>query len=69
MKELLKNEYLAVSDVAGYLGISTSKVYQMVKQTDFPICRFDGVIRIPREALLYWLAQHTRVTEGKEGNK
>ena len=69
MNELLKNEYLAVSDVAGYLCISTSKVYQLVKRPDFSICRLGGVIRIPRDAFLCWLAQHTSTTGGNGGNK
>ena len=60
MCELLKNEYLTAGEIARYLHISLSKAYELTRQADFPICRLGGVVRIPRDAFLSWVAQNTR---------
>ena len=60
MSELLKNEYLTAGEVARYLHISLSKAYELTRRSDFPICRFGSVIRIPRDAFLAWVDQNTR---------
>lgn len=60
MSELLKNEYLTAGEIARYLHISLSKAYELTRQADFPICRLGGVVRIPRDAFLSWVAQNTR---------
>ena len=58
---VLKNEYLTVSDIGRYLNISLSKSYELVHRKDFPVCRFGGSIRVPKGAFLNWVAKHTKV--------
>jgi len=60
MSELLKNEYLTAGEIAAYLNVSLSKAYELTRQPDFPICRLGGVVRIPRDAFLSWVAQNSR---------
>ena len=60
MSEFLKSEYLTAGEVARYLHISQSKAYELTRQADFPICRLGGVVRIPRDAFLSWVARNTR---------
>ena len=67
MCELLKNEYLTAGEIARYLHISLSKAYELTRQADFPICRLGGVVRIPRDAFLSWVAQNTRNGTSFEG--
>ena len=62
--DTLKNQYLTVADVRRYLNISQSKTYELTHRKDFPVCRFGGSIRIPREAFLAWVDQHTRIPDG-----
>lgn len=50
--DILKNQYLTVANVGRYLNISQSKAYELAHRKDFPVCRFGGSIRIPREAYL-----------------
>ena len=50
--DILKNQYLTVANVGRYLNISQSKAYELAHRKDFPVCRFGGSIRIPREAFL-----------------
>ena len=57
----LNNAYLTVAEVGQYLNLSLSKAYTLVHHKDFPICRFGGSIRIPRQAFLTWVDQHTKV--------
>lgn len=57
--DILKNQYLTVANVGRYLNISQSKAYELAHRKDFPVCRFGGSIRIPREAFLSWVEQHT----------
>lgn len=60
MSELINHEYLTAGEVARYLHISLSKAYELTRQPDFPICRLGGVVRIPRDAFLSWVARNTR---------
>lgn len=60
MSELINHEYLTAGEIARYLHISLSKAYELTRQPDFPICRLGGVVRIPRDAFLAWVAQNTR---------
>lgn len=62
--DTLKNQYLTAADVGRYLNISQSKAYELTHRKDFPVCRFGGSIRIPREAFLSWVDQHTRIPNG-----
>ena len=62
--DILKNQYLTVANVGRYLNISQSKAYELAHRKDFPVCRFGGSIRIPREAFLSWVEQHTCIPNG-----
>lgn len=62
--DVLKNQYLTVANVGQYLNISRSKVYELTHRKDFPVCRFGGSIRVPREAFLSWVDQHTSIPNG-----
>ena len=62
--DILKNQYLTVANVGRYLNISQSKAYELAHRKDFPVCRFGGSIRVPREAFLSWVDQHTRIPNG-----
>jgi excisionase family DNA binding protein len=61
---ILKHDYLTATEVSKYLNISLSKAYELTHRKDFPTCRFGGSIRIPREAFLSWVEQHTRIPTG-----
>lgn len=60
MSELLKNECLTAGEISAYLSISLSKAYELTRQPDFPVCRLGGVVRVPRNAFLSWVAQNSR---------
>ncbi len=53
--------YMTVADVKDFLNISQSEAYNLVHRKDFPICRFGSCIRVPRDAFLAWVEQHTRI--------
>lgn len=55
MKTTLPNPYLTIAEVKKYLNISQSAAYQLSHSKGFPVCRFGGSIRIPREAFLAWI--------------
>ena len=55
----LNHDYLTIADIKNYLNISQSKAYELAHRKDFPVCRFGGSIRVPREAFLSWVEQHT----------
>ena len=63
-KSLLSKDYLTIKDVQDYLSISKSKAYELSHRSDFPVSRFGGAIRIPREAFLKWVQMHTYVPKG-----
>lgn len=56
-------EYLTIGDVKNYLNISTSKAYQLSHLKGFPVCRFGGAIRIPRNAFLRWVEERSSIPE------
>ena len=62
-KTIFSKDYLTIRDVQEYLSISKSKAYELSHRKDFPVCRFGGAIRIPREAFLKWVQMHTYVPE------
>ena len=43
-----RRKYFSVSEVKDYLGLSRSKVYQLVDRGELPACKFGGSIRISR---------------------
>ena len=57
--DILKNEYLTVGDIGRYLNVSQSKAYELTHRKDFPVCRFGGSVRIPRQAFLLWVEKMT----------
>ena len=50
---------LRPSDIAAVLGVTTSRIYQMIGEGQIPAVRVAGSIRIPRAALERWLAEQT----------
>ena len=60
-ENILAKEYLTIKDVKEYLSISQSMAYELSHRKDFPVCRFGGAIRIPRDAFLQWIELHTFV--------
>ena len=57
--ETLKHDYLTVADVKSYLNISQAKAYELTHRSDFPVSRFGGAIRIPKDAFLCWVDSMT----------
>ena len=58
---LNNTEYMTVADVKRYLNISQAAAYELAHRKDFPVCRFGGSIRIPRNAFMAWVAQRTMI--------
>ncbi len=56
--------YLTVSEVSLYLNISKSQAYELTHNKDFPVSRFGGAIRIPRDLFLLWVEKQTHVPAG-----
>ena len=61
MKNALTNAYLTISDVRKFLNISQSAAYELSHSKDFPVCRFGGNIRVPRDAFLCWVKSRTYI--------
>ena len=53
--------FMTIADVKVYLNISQSAAYQLSRRKDFPVCRFGGNIRIPRDAFLAWVEARTYI--------
>ena len=53
--------FMTLTDVKVYLNISLSAAYQLSRRKDFPVCRFGGSIRIPRDAFLAWVDSRTYI--------
>ena len=60
----LKHDYLTVAEVRAYLNISLGAAYELVHRKDFPVCRFGGSIRVPKEPFLAWVAARTYIPAG-----
>lgn len=58
------SSYLTVSDVSAYLNISKSQAYELTHRKDFPVSRFGGAIRVPRELFLLWVEKQTHIPAG-----
>ncbi|WP_433543363.1 helix-turn-helix domain-containing protein [Neomoorella humiferrea] len=52
-------EILTVNELQSVLGVSRVTAYQLVHQNGFPSFRLGRALRIPKRALLDWLAQQT----------
>lgn len=59
----LTHEYLTISQVRQFLNISQSKAYELTHRKDFPVCRFGGSIRIPRDPFMSWVAQKSYIPQ------
>jgi excisionase family DNA binding protein len=46
--------------VAKVLDISTAKAYQLMSAGELPTIRIGRALRVPRPALLAWVAEHTK---------
>lgn len=60
----LSHDYLTINEVKDYLNISQSKAYELAHRNAFPICRFDGSIRIPKASFLAWIETRTLLPVG-----
>ncbi len=59
MRNEMQKEYLTVADVRDYLNVSLTQAYSLTHRKDFPVARFGGAIRVPRNAFLTWVNAHT----------
>ena len=48
-------QFLRPLDIAPLLGVSTSRVYQLIAAGEIPATKVGGSIRIPRDAWQEWL--------------
>lgn len=48
-------ELLRVTDVATALGLTSGRIYQLLRAGELPSVRVGGAIRIPRDAWQTWL--------------
>ena len=53
-------QLLRPAQVGPFLGISTSRVYQLIDARVIPAVRIGGAIRVPRPALEEWLKIQAR---------
>jgi excisionase family DNA binding protein len=60
-------ELLRVSEAAALLGIGRTKCYELVAAARIPVIRIDGVVRIPKAALLAWIADQTAMPSEEIG--
>ncbi len=47
-----RRKYYSVSEVKDYLGLSRSKVYQLIERGELAASRFGGSLRISRDEVL-----------------
>ena len=59
-----QQELMRVAEVAKQLGVSDSRLYQLIAQGAVPCVRIGRSIRIPREAWRRWIAGHTDTALG-----
>jgi excisionase family DNA binding protein len=52
---------LRPAEAAALLGVSRSKLYQLIVANEIPSVRLTGSVRVPRRALLEWIEQQTVV--------
>ena len=51
---------LRPTEVAELLGISRSKVFELLSSEELPTVRFGRVVRVPRDELEDWIRDRTR---------
>jgi excisionase family DNA binding protein len=47
--------FLRPAHLAPQLGVSTSRIYQLIAARAVPAVRIDGAVRIPKDAWEHWL--------------
>lgn len=52
-------KFLRPSQLAPQLGVTTSRVYQLIAAGEIPVVRVGGALRIPRAAWETWLARRS----------
>lgn len=52
---LLSHDDLTVGEISDHRNISPFKAYELAHPKAFPVCRFDGSIRIPKDSFLAWI--------------
>ena len=62
MTDNQNKNYMTINEVSEYLSISRSAAYDLTHRSDFPVCRFGGNIRVPKDALLAWVESKTRIS-------
>jgi excisionase family DNA binding protein len=50
---------LHAKEVAKLLGLSRSKVYEMLAARELPMVKIGTAVRVPRAALLAWIERRT----------
>jgi excisionase family DNA binding protein len=53
-------EMLRPKELAALLGVSRSRIYQLIAAGEIPLVRIGGAIRIPRPAWDEWLVRKKR---------
>ena len=53
-------QFLRPADVAPLLGVTTSRVYQLITAKELPAIRVGGALRIPRTAWEKWLERRSQ---------
>lgn len=59
----------SVTQVAKLIGFSRTKAYDLVQRGRIPSIVVEGKLRVPRSALLAWIAQHAQATEAARAGK
>lgn len=54
--------FLTIAEARQILNISQSAAYQLSRRKDFPVCRFGGNIRIPKDAFFAWVEARTYIS-------
>lgn len=54
---------LSKKELANFLGVSSSKVSQLVNRHDFPVTREFGRPLVPTHLLIKWIDSHTEMSD------
>ena len=55
-------------DVSRLLGLGRTKVFEMMARSELPVIRIGRCVRVPRDALMDWISNETRLPMGTRGN-
>ena len=55
---------LRPAEAAETLGVSRSRIYELLAAGDLPSVRLGQCVRVPSDALRRWVEEHTRQPEG-----